>query len=771
MFVPLRVVRDRARILAHACLVLALGCGAARQAPDGAAMTPDGGEDGSDASQVADGGVDAAHDAPFDAPPDVPEFVEDARVPVKDELEDVYGFADEPREHAGPLSGLALAVSSDRVLFGDILGARALSVTLTAIEAEALVVRDRRTLDVHTERFLGGADWTDRFTTFFVPLDAQRVVVVASRQRIELLSLEGDTIASRAQLALHPASNSILAGAGRGDRLFTCAGFSLTPYHVTDDAIVPEPAIGLSGSCRGLSLSPDGGTLYVATTVGFHAADVRGAAPVLGDAYMTSKGFYRVEATGRVLVAHTLRNFGELGEIAVYDANDATTPSPTPLARFVPDDTPAFVRPIGFALTNDRLFVEWYRFSSGEHRYDVDVHTIDDTPAVSGLVTRARVRQTAESGAFVSPMTLTAHGDTVVLDPWRHVLVLGGDDRLTRVRGVGEGTLERLWSSPGATLSVAPLGAHSLALASSPPEIAGTTPLGPETDRLRIAATQSGESMLVTLPLRGRSNVRTHEPVTRITCLDAAGGALTSIGTRALDGGPSTLASIPGVLYQMPEAEDGRYVIRRFALDAPCNGTTMTPSGELTIDLGAPATAPSGWALAVDSVTGDVLAADMIYDTSTATTRIRLGWWDARTGRVAAGEVVGTTSQLEALVIHHGRAILLENGRALRRIERDGDVVVPRVHVALDMLTPSAVATRVLAFDGSVVYLSLMGAPYGVLAVRAEDLAVLARYEAPSPIDSVAFFPDAFVMAAANVIRVARQPLGDDDDARGAAPR
>ena len=57
---------------------------------------------------------------------------------------------------------------------------------------------------------------------------------------------------------------------------------------------------------------------------------------------------------------------------------------------------------------------------------------------------------------------------------------------------------------------------------------------------------------------------------------------------------------------------------RRFALDTPCNGTTMTPSSELTIDLGAPATAPSGWALAVDAITGDVLAADMIYDTSTA---------------------------------------------------------------------------------------------------------------------------------------------------------
>lgn len=660
-----------------------------------------------------------------------------------------------PAERAAtPLEGLAEFVSDDRLLFGDRLGGSGLSVSLVRVTPEGLQRLDHRVLDVRVDRFFGATDWSDRFLTFFLPLGPDRVVVVGTRQRLELLGLEGDRITTLSQLPLHSSSNSILAGAGRGAHFWMCNGGAVTPYRVeADNSLVADTThiLQLPGTCNSMSVSEDGNTLWVGTTRGLVPVDVTNPAePVLKPALLGTLSLFRAQVHGTYVVAHELLRYGQLGRILVYRLEDlGGSATPTPVKSFLPvEGTVRWERPVGFVLFKDDLLVQWVRLNGATRSYVVERHALS-AGSVSSPVAMLPLRQSEEVGLHLSPFLLAGRGRHAVLQPWRRVVALEGPDALRFQTGTHHGSFERMQvAADGTLLATGPFGAHRVDLRdpSAPGVLSGGTTLPADTQRLRLAPVRPGASTreLVTLPAYG-ANVHQEAGTAVLSCLRTTpggpGGLLEPEGQVRLAGGPAVLASAKGQLLQAAPITGGGFTLRRFALDGACTGQALAPAAEQTLSVDpASSETRKGYALALDGERSELLLGEMHYLAPDKPARIPLLWrsWTGE-GTAATGELAGSTDQFTALALAKGRGLVIENGREVYMLEREGTRIVTRAHVNLTERTGPVDVSRILAFDGAVAYLAISTVPAGVLALRADDLSELARYPTPAPVRSVAF--------------------------------
>ena len=679
----------------------------------------------------------------------------------------LWSHGADPVEQGGPpMEGLAESVSDDRILFGERLSGGGLSVSLVRVAPEGLVRLDQRTLDLHVERYLGSWDWSDRFTTFFVPLGPDRVVIVGTRQRLELLGLEGDRLTSLSRYALHPTGDSIITGAGRGDRFWTCTGFEVTGWRVgADHALSQDPASSFQlpgGTCRALALSPDGNTLWAATSVGLVPVDVSSASgAVVGTALFKTQAFFHVQARGAFVVAHELLRYGELGRIFVYRAADLSgTGTPSPVKTFAPlEGAGRWERPLGFVMLDGELLVEWFRLSGPLRAYTVERHTLT-AGGVSPVTGSLALREGEEVGLHLSPLMLTGAGRHAVLQPWRRVLTLEDAGAMRFRTGVHHGALERVRAAADGTLqAVGPFESHRVDL--SDPEhpllTTGGMLLPADTRRLRLAPPVSGPGPLelLTVPARG-SNVHQEEGTAVLSCLRPGAGALLEpAGQVGLPAGPAALASAKGQLFQFALTSQGGFRLRRFTLPAACTGAVLAPAAERTFTLDGGAGRRTDWGFAVDGERSEVLLGEVRYEDFTKPARLSLHWSSWTGPEAATGTLSGTTDQFTALALAKGLALVIENGRQVHLLERQGTRIVTRKHVDLSQLPDPLDVRRILAFDGAVAYLALAVAPFGVVALDMDDLTVLARYPTPSAVRSLAFSGEWLVLGMNDALTVA----------------
>ncbi len=679
-----------------------------------------------------------------------------------------------PVEQGGPpLAGLAESVSDDRILFGERLGGSGLSVSLVRVSPEGLVRLDQRTLDLYVERFLGSWDWSDRFTTFFVPLGPDRVVVVGTRQRLELLGLEGDRLTTLSRYALPSNSDSILSGAGRGDRFWTCAGYVVTAWRVGADHSLSQDAVHNfqlpGGTCRSLALSPDGNTLWAATSLGLVPVDVSSpSGPVVGTALFTTQAFFHVQARGAFVVAHELLRYGELGRIFVYRAADlARTGTPSPVKTFAPmEGVGRWERPLGFVLLDGELLIEWFRLGGSLRSYTVERHTLT-AEGVSPVVGSILLREGEEVGLHLSPLVLTGAGRHAVLQPWRRVLTLGDSGAMHFQTGVHHGALVRVRAAADGTVqAVGPFESHRVDLSNpeQPLLAAGGMLLPADTRRLRLAPPVSGPGPLelVTVPTSG-SNVHQEEGTAVLSCLRSGAGALLeTAGHVSVVGGPAALASAEGQLFQMSPTSQGGYWLRRFTLPATCTGAVLVPAAERTFTLDGGAGTRTDWAFAVDGKRSEVLMGEVRFEEPAKPSRLALHWSSWTGGDVATGVLSGTTDRFTALALAKGLALIIENGRQVHLLERQGTRIVTRKHVDLSQLPVPLDVRSILAFDGAVAYLALAAPPFGVIALGTGDLSVLARYPTPSDVRSLVFSGEWLVLGMNDALTVATPVCGEN---------
>ncbi|NMO19987.1 hypothetical protein HPC49_20710 [Pyxidicoccus fallax] len=677
-----------------------------------------------------------------------------------------------PVEQGGPpLKGLAESVSDDRILFGEPLGGTGLSVSLVRVGPQGLERLDQRVLDLYAERFLGSWDWSDRFTTFFVPLGPDRVVVVGTRQRLELLGLEGDRLTSLSRYALHPSSDSIVSGVGRGDRFWTCSGYAVTAWRVgADHALSEESGHSFQlpgGTCRSLALSPDGNLLWAATSLGLVPVEVSSpSGPVIRTSRFTSQAFFHVRARGAFVVAHELLRYGELGRIFVYRAADLTgTGTPSPVETFAPMEGPGlWERPLGFVLLDGELLVEWFRLKGTLRSYTMERHSLT-SGGVSPVVGRLLLREGEEVGLHLSPLLLTGAGRHAVPQPWRRVLTLEDSGAMRFQTGLHHGALERVRAAAdGTVLAMGPFESHRVDV-SNPEQPALTTGgmvLPPETRRLRLAPSASGSGALelVTLPARG-SNVHQEDGTAVLSCLrPGAGVLLEPAGQVSLAGGPAALAFAQGQLFQVSPASQGGYRLRRFVPPSTCTGAVLAPASERTFALDGGAGTRTDWAFAVDGERSEVLLGEVRFEDPAKPARLSLRWSSWTGEDAATGVLSGTTDRFTALALARGRALVIENGRQVHLLERQGMRLVTRKHVDLSQLPAPLDVRSILAFDGDVAYLALATSPFGVVALGGDDLAVLARYTTPSAVRSLAFSGEWLVLGMNDALTVATPACG-----------
>ncbi|MBZ4419772.1 hypothetical protein [Myxococcus sp. RHSTA-1-4] len=679
----------------------------------------------------------------------------------------VLSYGADPAEGGRPpLEGLAEAVSDDRILFGERLDGAGMSVSLVRASPDGLRTLDQRVFDLYVERYFGSWDWSDRFSTFFIPLGADRAVAVGSRQRLELLSLAGDRITPLSRYALSPASDSILSGAGRGDLFWTCSSYWVTAWRVgPDNALSADStrSFVLPGVCRSLALSPDGTRLLAGTQRGFVSVDVARSPPFVGRQHFPRQPFFQVQGHGTLVLAQELVPYGGMGRIHVFraaDLNGAT--DPVPVKTFAPRSTPeVWESPVGFVVNDSGLLVEWFRVRGSTRAYEVESHALTEA-GVSPVRSTLLLRESDEVGLHVSPLGMTGRGRHAVAQPWRRVLEVEPSGAMRFLTGVGHGSLERLWVGAGGDVTaVGPFAVHRLALESSdgPAVVGGGMALAPGTQRLRLLP-RSGEDdtwELATVSV-GEPGVSQESGTARLSCLrPGLTGFLEERGSVRVEGGPAALATARGQLFQVALLSSGSYRVRRFELPHECDGTLLSPAGEDLVRGGHPdGVVPSGWTLAADADRGDLLLGEAFYDGPTASARFMLSWFSGDSiDSVARGELPGTTDQFTALALARDRALVIENGRKVYVLEREGERLVVLAYEDLSRRPEPLDVSRILAFDGSVAWLALNSRPVGVIALSASDLSVLARHETPSSVRSIAFTGGRRVMGMNNAVTVA----------------
>ena len=681
----------------------------------------------------------------------------------------VLSYGADPAEGGRPpLEGLAESVSDDRILFGERLEGAGMSVSLVRAGPDGLRRLDQQILDLYVDRFFGSWDWSDRFTTFFLPLGPDRVVAVGSRQRLELLGLDGDRLTSLSRYALSPFSDSILSGAGRGDVFWTCSSYYVTAWRVGPGDVLSADtsrSFVLPAVCRSLALSPDGTRLWAGTQRGFVSVDVSRPTPVVGRQHFSRQAFFQVRAHGAFVVAQELVSYGGMGRILVFRAADLSgAADPVPVKTFAPRNVPTlWESPVGFMVNDAGLLVEWFRVRGATRTYEVESHALTEA-GVSPVRGTLLLRESDEVGLHVSPLGMTGRGRHAVAQPWRRVLEVAPSGELRFLTGVGHGSLERLWvGADGDVTALGPFAVHRLAIepVDGPLVIGGGMALAPGVQRLRLLPRSGDDDTweLGTVSV-GEPGVSQEAGTARLSCLrPGLTGLLEERGSVRVDGGPAALASARGQLFQVAPLPSGSYRVRRFELPSECDGALLSPAREDVVRGGYPdSVTPSGWTLAADADRGDLLLGEAFYDLSSASSRLMLSWFSGEsTGAVARGELPGTTDQFTAMALARDRALVIENGRKVYVLGREGERIVILEHADLSRGAEPLDVSRILAFDGSVAWLALASRPVGVVALSADDLSVLARHETPSAVRSIAFTGGRWVMGMNSAVTVATE--------------
>jgi hypothetical protein len=697
------------------------------------------------------------------------------------------------------MAGPATFVGPDRLVFLE-------STTFT--QSRLSLVRVDRTLTrlataVTQAGYHYNIGWIYRPTTHVMALTETAFAVIDGAgpewpsSGIELFEIVDDALVSRGVTQMPDDSAPAFAVTARKDTLWVCGprGTIAAPFEIQtytfDDTAQRLTLAGRAGvrGCNGLAISADGETLFVAGN-GVLAMDVS-SNPIPGHADNVRRPticppgpsapscqlwpglqINQIEVNQDYLAVTTTDNVGDLGEVRIASARDAST------VRVIDPATP-YAGPLGIALTGHQVFIEWWQWDQTLiwPTLEVAVHPLDAT--TTEPIARMPIREACCGRESFTLLSFAARGDLAVLQPWRRVVRFDEQaHQLTPVTGTEHGSLDAIaGAGPGTVSTLGPYASHRVDISDPdhPEIVAGGMTLSAKTADFQLVRDRPGGRLrLVTsstsmfFPLAQRSARE------RFSLYDAAPGAEpTSIGSFWIQGEhdqKTLLGAGGGQLFQLRPTGDIDFHLRRFDTSGGIGLVEQELAPDLDVALAGqplpqyPIRALESFGVA--SSGKEIVIIERFYMTGfaqgvTVATWLSIGATEVTTiARAkladvpAAGQVAIAGDQ--ALVMwFDGVARLRRNGasievEAVRNLQADSQVENPFF-------------TRILDFDGkravATTHHWTLPAPershWLVEVMTATDLSVLASYETSEEVRGLAVAGTELVFGMNSAVRVA----------------
>ncbi len=684
----------------------------------------------------------------------------------------LFGFGAAPNEDGHPLNGLGEIVSDEHMLFLDSIGPAKTVLSLVQVTATGLTRLDTKELDLSLGWDANSPDLSTRTTTFIIPLGDDRAAVIGSRQAIEIVDTSTGKIASVGSLALHPQSEPIRAGVGRGSRFYTCEELGYTgavdAWEVGPTGLVLHhgrialPNARFSNTCDSLALSPDAMELLVATRQGIERADITDPTAItLKQPFLPSNDFWRVaEEGGFVVTQRPLGSWNIPGQIEVYRRSELeANPWAAPLLRL--ESTPRGEvpgrQPLGFAFVEGGLAIEWKFQDANGFRYETRLQPLPGgTPAPQNAAFTHR--STGEDRLLSRPFAIARRGPLLVVPPWR--TVLRHDHSAGQFTALGQAEASGFENvMPGAAdhvIALSGLGVHDVGLQDpDAPSVSGQ-PL-PRT--VSFGRWQPGGAHRLAAPLDAKIGALTlKQSLTPIGCFAPENGSIAATGSVNIADeveymNPGRVIDLGGALLQINRI-DATVRLRWYDAPPACDRRTLTPSVDDVVALH-----PEHLYFAAGGDASGapvVVVADVRMDDSDTTT---IRWLEREPGQskwrtvATSADLANVLSQVDHVQVH-GNLALVHDRRRILVVRRSGSTISVVANREIRDADVPEVLSEILHFDEELVFATTTKAPYGVVVLRTRDLERVARFPTHGLARSMAETNGKVVFGSANALDV-----------------
>ncbi|MFZ5896541.1 MAG: hypothetical protein ACOY0T_36135 [Myxococcota bacterium] len=651
------------------------------------------------------------------------------------------------------LQTLVAFPSATRAVF-----AREKRLTLVGLDGGAANVLDDVPMSASVSSdSVGAMVWVSRPRTFLIPVLEHHLAVASIDRGFDLFDLAGDKIKLAETYGFGTSGWQVVAVTGAGTRMFACTAYQLQAWSInpTTFFMSPGPTLSLPAGhrCQGLSLAPDGKTLYVATSAGLDRIDVANdGSMTAGTSARQGNLVVDVQATASHVAVFEIRDpVSGSGDVIIL-ARDTLQP----LATFAASSDPKGQVPIGFSLLDDsRVLLQTLRVNTNNcFLHEAGVFKL------GASLTQLTSRTTLEAcqSPYDTPSYHTvANGGFAALEPMHQLVRIDAvDSTMTAIPSPLQGAFERVRAEGGSgVIAYGPGSMHRIDISqAAKPQLLAGGPIAPLTlEHLRLDVSTPEAATLVTVddPAWGRST----GPLTTLLRANASGIPEIS-GSLANDDPAGPWFATGGSLYQVSTVGSVNFRVRRFATSAIRNTAAQKLSPDLDQELVTQVPAAldvrTTALIHVDAKTADLVVLERrtnSRDTSSDTpifSRFSLVG-DAYERRVSQPLEMGLPASLATA---GGLSVALVSGK-LFAIDASG--------TQQRILSNAPVLERILWLDSDKLVLAAYwggsNASEGVLVVRTSDFTELARYSTGEPVLSYAEVGTQLVFGARSALFVA----------------
>jgi len=483
-------------------------------------------------------------------------------------------------------------------------------LTLVGLDRDRLTILDRRDSAIFVKvGQISPQIWVQRPRFFLIPIGSSRIAVIGNQLGIDLYDLSSDNFVPLGRYGFSLA-DYVNGAAGRADRVWVCDGTSIQTYAIDGSGNLTRGQIftlPTNHSCQGMTLSPDGNTLLVATWDGLDFVDVSSSdgTMALSGGVLSGHFLLDVSANTQYVAAYELQDkITGLGNVLVLPT-DGDSPIATFSMASGGTTTPVGFTMIDAGLVLQRAATEAWAPLVGEF-YGL-------SPTGATLVQSWTFRTVVPAGLSIgAPFHVVGAGSHVALEPFHQIVRIADSGQFVPVTGPAQGSFERVRAA--GTSSVEAHGPMSMALVdiadqASPVLKDGGLVLPPGEQSLQLELSPSGGPSPMLLPIPTSAGNPSGAALSllwsRQDQLPTPAGSISNDGTSG-----SWIAAGNYLVQLMPEGNSD-FRIRRF----PASSMTQEEDQNLVPEL--------------DQVLSTTVAADA--DTRIAT------WFDMdpRTGRIA----------------------------------------------------------------------------------------------------------------------------------------
>lgn len=666
--------------------------------------------------------------------------------------------------YAPGLQTLVAFPSEERAVF-----AQGRRLTLIGLEGDrASLLHDIAMGPTVTADAIGAMVWVNRPRTFLIPMLDHHLAIASVDRGIDLFDLAGDKLTPTERYGFGPGQWQIKAATGRGSRLYACTAHELEAWSV--DAATSmihrasELALPAQHACLGLSLSPDGATLYAATDSGLVRIDISptdGAMAVAPSIAREGNLVADVDVSEDYVAIFEIRDpISGHGDVVVLSAQSLEV-----VTTISADPQPGGISATGFSLLDgERLLVQLSSADPSTDSYRSNAVTLQLRPDGSPTELHRIVTFDAHQSPYRAPSFHTvAKGTRAALEPMHQLVRIDPSNGvMTTTTAPHQGSFERVRAGDDHTIHVyGPGSRHRVDIAdpTAPRLVAGGL-LSPLTlEWLRFDFTNPASAAMLSVDGDGKRFETPFASVMRV----GSSGVADLFGSIANDRASSTWHASGANFYELSPSGTDDFRIRRFATSSvvQASGQTVTPNLDQPLATLADTTLDrrGGALFSVDAINGDVAVLEQ--RSSSADNRIES----------IASAFSATSDGFErrfskSLGLGFPTSVAFSNGRLAAAIS--GGLVICDAdgnanHVTFNE-SSSFEVQDVLHLDGrSLVLAVAWGAPTssaGVLILRPDDLVEVARYTTSEGVTSYAEIDNHLVFGMPSTVAIATTTCG-----------